>query len=355
MKHLYIHLTRLLLFICCLCSLQGFSQLAVDNTATATQLANKIVGAGVTISNVSLQSAVGGTGIFSNGNTTNVGLNEGILLTTGDANDAIGPNSSGSTTKDKEDFADDPDLDGLTPYSIRDQAILTFDFVAESDFITLQYVFGSEEYNEYVCSQFNDLFAFFVTGPNPSGGNYAAQNVAIVPSSLPVLPVSVNTINNGSAGSQGNSANCVSLAYSSLFVNNVGGATIGYDGFTVVLTAQVAIVPGETYTFKFAIADISDGLLDSGVFIKGSSFSIYNCHAGDISFASPLPTFCANDNIPDIVSVISNSLAPDDTYEFILTDNAGQILAINTTGIFDLGAVGTGTYNIYGISYDGTI
>jgi hypothetical protein len=59
----------------------GYSQLTVNNGATATALANEIVGAGVTISNVSLQSATGGTGIFSNGAATNIGISNGILLT----------------------------------------------------------------------------------------------------------------------------------------------------------------------------------------------------------------------------------------------------------------------------------
>jgi hypothetical protein len=93
----------------------GYSQLTVNNGATATALANEIVGAGVTISNVSLQSATGGTGIFSNGAATNIGISNGILLTTGDAVDAIGPNNSGNISRDKTDFAADPDIDSLTP------------------------------------------------------------------------------------------------------------------------------------------------------------------------------------------------------------------------------------------------
>src|SRR5688500_5058267 len=130
MKTFYSDCTNLLLVVCCLWTFQSNAQLVVNSSATATELANSIVGAGVTIFNVSLQSGAGGTGTFSNGNTTNINLNEGVLLTTGDAADAIGPNLSNGTTKDKTDFAPDPDLDGLTTFAIRDQTILSFDFVA---------------------------------------------------------------------------------------------------------------------------------------------------------------------------------------------------------------------------------
>jgi hypothetical protein len=331
----------------------GYSQLTVNNGATATALANEIVGAGVTISNVSLQSATGGTGIFSNGAATNIGISNGILLTTGDAVDAIGPNNSGNISRDKTDFAADPDIDSLTNYSIKDQCILEFDFVAQSNYINVQYVFASEEYNEWVCTQYNDMFGFFVTGQNPNGGNYNGLNVALVPGTT--LPVSINTINNGTAGSNGNPATCQSLAYSNLYQYNTPGATIGYDGFTVILTAELNIVPGQTYHFKFAIADLSDGLWDSGIFIKADSFSIFGCEAGDISFSSTPPVFCADDNVNDVVTVITNSLAPSDTYQYFITNNAGQILAINNSGTFDLANFGIGSFRIYGISSDGVV
>ena len=170
MKQFYSNLSKLLLVVCCLGYFRGSAQLVVNNSATATQLANKIVGSGVTISNVSLNngsSVSGGTGIFSNGNTTNIGLTDGVLLTTGKATDAIGANGADTgndntdLSEDQKDFTDDPNLAAIATASIRDQSILKFDFVAQSDFITVQYVFASDEYNEWVCSQYNDLFAFF--------------------------------------------------------------------------------------------------------------------------------------------------------------------------------------------------
>ncbi len=353
MKHFTLHLKNSILLCCFAFGLNMHGQLIVNSAVTGTQLANEIVGAGVTISNVNLQTAANGCGIFSNGGTTNIGLGNGILLTTGLASEAIGPNNVENKTSNVSNFTDDPDLDNITPYSIEDQAILSFDFVAESDFINVQYTFASEEYNEWVCSQFNDLFAFFVSGPNPGGGNYSSQNVALIPSTT--LPVSINTINNGTIGSSGNAGSCVSLDHEDLYVDNAGGTTIQYDGFTIVLTSQIAIVPGATYTFKFAIADISDGAYDSGVFIKANSFSIYTCDAGILSHDGAVPNLCSNDAGADNIYVITNSVTPGDTYKFILTNPAGVILAINDTGIFNLASFGVGAFLVYGISYDGTI
>ena len=354
MKHLYSNLKKFLIAAVCFLPMLAGAQLNVNSGGSAQDLANAILGSGVTVSNVSLNCSDNAYGIFSNGGSTNIGLNNGILLTTGNASDAIGPNDNGGTTQNNGNaFNGDSDLDNLVSGSIEDACRLEFDFVAESDFISVQYVFGSEEYNEYVCSQFNDVFGFFVTGAIPAGGNYNGQNVALVPSTA--LPVSVNTINIGVPGSNGSFGNCVSLDYTEYYVNNASGVSIQYDGFTVILTAQIAVVPGETYHFKFAIADVSDSQLDSGVFIKSQSFSVFNCQAGTINWANGEQEFCSNDDIADVLSVVSNSTAVGDEYAFLLTDIDGNILAISNDGNFDLGSYANGNYLVYGVSYDGVV
>jgi hypothetical protein len=260
MKHFYTSVKSVIVMAICFLPFMTNAQLNVNSAATAQDLANAIVGSGVTVSNVTLNCADDAFGLFSNGSSTNIGLNEGIILTTGRASDAAGPNNSGSVSV--ENFnGGDADLSNLVSGNTHDACALSFDFVATADVITVQYVFSSEEYNEYVCSDFNDVFAFFVTGTNPGGGMYNNLNVALVPTST--LPVSVNTINNGTPGAEGDDDNCVSLDYSEYYTTNAGGLTIQYDGFTVVLTATVAIVPGETYHFKFAIADVTDRRWDS--------------------------------------------------------------------------------------------
>lgn len=355
MKHFYKISCSLLVVIASMIAFVAPAQLVVDDNVTATQLANQIVGSGVTISNAQLRCGDGGAGLFSGGNTTNIGLTNGILLTSGFAEDASSPASGNTSRNQPASFNGDADLQVYTPFSIQDVCALTFDFEAESDFITVQYVFSSEEYNEYVCSQFNDIFGFFVSGPNPLGGAYSNENVALVPSST--LPVTVNSINNGTSGEFGTSGGCLSLSNAAYYVNNTTGTTIMYDGFTVVLTAQIAIVPGETYTFKFAIADASDSNLDSGVFIKANSFSIFLCQAGTISFdpnSGPTP-YCLNDGFNDIISVVSNAVTPGENFEFLLTDADGNILEINETGTFNMSSYGEGQFFAYSISYSGVV
>lgn len=146
------------------------ARLVVNNSNDGEALASQIVGAGVSISNVVFDCAPGSAGIFSKGNTTNIGLNEGIILTTGAASDAIGPNITGSTWADPDfAFHGDPDLQEVVAFNLQGACALSVDFIADADVLTVQYSFASEEYNEYGCSQFNDAFAFFVSGPNPLG------------------------------------------------------------------------------------------------------------------------------------------------------------------------------------------
>ncbi|MBN2728134.1 MAG: choice-of-anchor L domain-containing protein, partial [Bacteroidales bacterium] len=156
---------------------------------------------------------------------------------------------------------------GNTTY---DAAVLEFDFIPSSDTVRFFYVFGSEEYPEYVCSEFNDVFAFFLSGPNPSGGSYTNENIAKIPGTN--IAVAINSINPGVAGAFGLGV-CTSLAYSSLYSNNTGGTTIQYDGFTTVLEASALVTACETYHIKIAIADVMDGAFDSGVFLQAKSFS----------------------------------------------------------------------------------
>jgi hypothetical protein len=355
MKQVYSTLKSFVVALVCFLPVFAGAQLNVNSGASGTDLANAILGSGVSVSNVQLHCHESASGIFTNGGSTNIGLGSGILLTTGLASDAIGPNDAGNTSHNQSSaFNGDADLDNLVSGSIEDLCRLEFDFVAEDQFITVQYVFGSEEYNEYVCSQFNDVFGFFVTGNKPGGGSYNGENVALVPSTT--LPVSVNTINLGLPGAQGSFSNCVALDNTEYYVDNASGVTIQYDGFTVVLTAQVEVIPGETYHFKFAIADVADSQLDSGVFIRSNSFSIFNCQAGVIDFApDAAQEFCSNDAIEDLLQVVTNSTATGDEYAFLLTDLDGNILAISNDGSFALGAYADGNYLVYGISYDGDV
>ena len=241
------------------------AQLNVSTALTPTQLVqNILVGGGVTVTNVVFGGGANSAGNFLNGNTTNLGLNEGIVLSSGVVN---GSNAQPLLSSPASSFVSwtngsgsDPQLATLIPgYTINDATVLQFDFNPLGDTIKFRYVFGSEEYPEWVGSSFNDVFGFFVSGPNPSGGNYTNYNIAFIPGTS--LPVTIDNVNSGS--------------WSSYYVDNqgLGGTTIVYDGFTTVLTAWCLVTPCTPYHIKIAVGDAGDSAYDSAVFLEANSFS----------------------------------------------------------------------------------
>jgi gliding motility-associated-like protein len=252
-------------------SIKAVAQLTVSSTQTPTQLVqNVLLGTGVTATNITYTGNVSAKGSFTS-NGTNIGFTSGVILASGNITNAIGPNTQGGATTGFGTTSNDPQLGAIATSSVNDAAILEFDFVPTSDSIKFRYVFASEEYPEYVCSNFNDVFGFFVTGPNPFGAAYTNYNIARIPGST--LPVAINTVNPGVAGANSFGGTCQSLAYNNLYVDNQTGTTIEYDGFTVPLTARAPVVCGQTYHIKIAIADVGDGAFDSGVFLEQGSFS----------------------------------------------------------------------------------
>ncbi|MCB2220914.1 MAG: choice-of-anchor L domain-containing protein, partial [Bacteroidetes bacterium] len=234
---------------------------------TPEQMVENIVGEGIQYDNVTFQGANISRGIFSNGQTTNLGISSGIFLTSGAGYNIPGPNvATGSTGANG--MPGHPSLNAITTSPTYDAAVLEFDFIPESDTLRFKYVFGSEEYNEYVNSSFNDVFGYFVTGPDPMGGMYSDENIALIPGTS--TSVKINSVNNGWApGGVVPTGPCTNCAY---FSDNTGGLTLEYDAFTTVLVAFLQVVPCETYHIKIGVADAGDGILDSGVFLEENSF-----------------------------------------------------------------------------------
>ena len=229
----------------------------------------------VDISNISFSGDADQIGFFSDG-SNQIGLDSGIVIATGTATLVEGPNTSGSFNLGGGNMGvSDPDLNAIVGnVGTNDAAVLEFDFVPSSDTVRFRYVFGSEEYLEWVNAGFNDVFGFFISGPGFNGPySNNAENIARVPGTNTV--VSIDNVNNNS-----NNA---------FFVNNTGGAVnLQLDGFTTVLTAQAVVQCGESYHLKLAIADAGDDLYDSGVFLEAKSFG-----SRSIEF-SATPTYTSN-------------------------------------------------------------
>lgn len=255
-------------------SFYGNAQLLISTNSNANALVNQIVGKNVTITNASINCNAQASGLFLS-NNSNIGLNNGILLTTGKATGAMGANTksdNGECFSSTASF-NDPQLSSIEPKATYDGCILEFDIKPICNTLQIKYVFGSEEYPEYVGSQFNDAFGFFIWGPIPAGGSYAGNNIAKLPNST---AVAINNINNGST----NSGPCTNCGY---YVNNANGTTIQYDGFTSPLTASVNVVACQTYHLKLAIADAGDCDYDSGVFLEYGGISCSNSQIPTVS------------------------------------------------------------------------
>jgi gliding motility-associated-like protein len=250
------------------------AQLAVTIDQTPAQLVQDVLlGTGVTVSNITFNGVASpatpqqGTGAFTS-NGSNLGLDAGIILSTGFAQNIAAPASAFQSDQLVPNLSD-PDLVAIAGVTINNAAVLEFDFVPVGDTIRFRYVFGSEEYPEFVCS-FNDAFGFFLSGPGITGPyTGGAVNLAVLPGTT--IPVTIDNVNNG-LNNNPNHPTCPAQNPQYYIDNGTGGSVV-YDGMTVVLEAVAAVQCGETYHIKLAIGDALDQAYDSGVFLEAGSFT----------------------------------------------------------------------------------
>lgn len=267
------------------------AQLTVAPQTNLQALATTITGPGVIIANPVINCHAQGYGTFTY-TGSNLGIDEGVILTSGKISDAIGPNSVENKSFE-QGTSGNALLNVVTGRNTRDACLFEFDIIPSGDSLRFNFVLGSEEYNEWVGSQYNDVFGFFISGPgivgDPGIGN--DHNIALVPGTNQA--VTINNVNNGS-----NSA---------YYFDNAGGQHIQYDGLTRGLYAESAVQPCQTYHLKLVVADASDRKFDSGVFIErirsnqvtmtshtvnGTPDMVEGCNPGWVTFtrASAQPT-----------------------------------------------------------------
>ncbi len=247
----------------------------------ATSLVNLLVD-GVPFSNATLTGFDCAAGFFD-GTNTNLDLSSGFAMCTGgiDMLTGLGANTQG--TGSDPDLVTQLQLVNSASTTVNNVIVLEFDFEPNSDQIAFQYVFGSEEYPGYTCSDFNDIFGFFLSGPGINGPfSNNGINLAMIPDpnnpgSYTDTPVMINSINSG-VSSSGNNGPCDDIDenwqdYAVFFTNNPNEETVNMPGFTVPLTATSSVIPCETYHIKLALANVSDQALQSAVFLLENSFS----------------------------------------------------------------------------------
>lgn len=270
------------------------------NELTPEEIADLLVGVGVEISNVEITGYNEAIGVFDGGLSDDIGIESGVILSTGNIADAAGPNDGDGTGTDltpppPEAVSDDtvtepepePEPDGGTSDETNDESIgdgdadlnqilgartdsdredtdnttrtndaiaLEFDFVPENEEFVFEYVFASEEYNEFANSTFNDIFAFLLDD----------ENIALIPGTT--IPVSINNINASENASYFRNNDLDDLG-----VND--GLSTEFDGLTNTLAVRGYVTPGTTHHLKLVIADTGDSILDSAVFLKAGSLS----------------------------------------------------------------------------------
>ena len=228
---------------------------------------NTLIGPGLATSNITFMGNTNQIGTFNAG-TSNIGLPSGVVMSSGNvtsivaggnpSSDLFGPGDA-DVLATAQSVTTNPNAGIIN--STNDAAVLEFDFVPDGDVVVFNFTFASEEYLTWINSQFNDAFGFYLSGPNPTGGNYTSENLALVPGTAEPITISTIYIDPSQTPPSMNGE---------YFLDNPIGHS--FNGFTIPIEIRFNVICDSTYHFKFAVADCVDGILDTGVFLEGGSF-----------------------------------------------------------------------------------
>lgn len=280
------------------------AQTFVTGLSPTAYIDSLIAGESICFSNVQFAGDPAAIGYFevSGNDAANLGFNKGIVMSTGFAADVFSANENAFPQNLDITLAlsgvSMAELSGAVPPSctsggINDGMILSFDFVPQSSNIQFTYVFASDEYDDYECTEFNDAFAFLISGPGITG----QQNLALTPNGN---PVSISTINFGVSNGSNLPCDLTQTASFNMFNVTAGGTAldntlsdIQFNGFTLPLTAEATgLIPCETYTLRLMIADYCDFGFNTGVFLAANSFS-----GGPVQSSTNFPAGVTNNTI----------------------------------------------------------
>jgi hypothetical protein len=310
-----------------------------------SEIAELLEGFGITILNVDVDCSYQSRGTFSG--PSDLPYESGLVISTGQALHIPNPSSffAGSDLQG----GSDPDLAMITGVEdLKDRCAIEFDCIPMGDTLVFNYVFASEEYPEYVCTIFNDVFGLFLSGPGISGPfQNNAVNVALLPGTD--TPVSINTVNAGMVVEMfGDSSICLAadtnwLENTVYYTDNSGGQSLAFDGMTVDLAATAVVVPDNIYHFKAVVADATDGNYDSAVFLQAFSFRSNPNNVGIASRSQLKPVVMCQDGVLSMVLPSGHG-----GRSIRLLSTAGQEMAqqsiVSDRMEFNVGALPTGVY-----------
>jgi subtilisin-like proprotein convertase family protein len=242
-----------ILLLIFLAPIRSMAQLTVTSGLNAQEMAEILAGSNITVSNPIISGPSQGYGSFTSNGSFPFG--SGVVLTNGLLSQVPGPNNDPNTSSNLGG-AGTAEMDALGGAASYDVVTLEFDFVVQSSSIQFQYIFASEEYPEFAPPNqpsFNDVFAFYISGPGITG----QENIALIPGTT--NPVSIDNVN--------------PVTYPQYYINNIGGTEIQFDGYTTDLTAtRSGLIPCQTYHLRMVLADIQTANRNSAVFLKENSF-----------------------------------------------------------------------------------
>lgn len=312
--------------------------LEVDTSASAMEMAEAMFGSGITIVGASYTGASSASGIYSGGDESAPDLtpsDTGVILSTGKATDVTHDSgdvntSAGTTTQ--HGTAGDSDLSDVAGMQTYDAAVFEATFIPEGSTLTMQIVFSSEEYLEYVNSGYNDAVGVWVNGVKAE------------------LTVGTGDITIDNINDESNS---------NLYVDNSANDdtyNTEMDGFTVTLTLKATVNPGEVNTIKIGIADAGDKQYDSNLLIAGNSIQTALVAGDDvISVYHDQGTYdlLANDSSSTgttltITKINNQPVSAGDT----ITLASGEKITLNADGTITV--LGDGDHETNSFSYEVT-
>lgn len=276
------------------------AQLRISTNRTADDLVKNVLASkGVVIDSVLTSTNLNAIGFFD-GRASNIGLDSGIILSTGQVKNAAGVNSLGNTGTSNNQPGD-PLITILNPNEPNfDATWIKFNIIPESDTIRFRFVFASEEYPEFVNQSYNDVFGLFINGNEYS----TPTNLALIPNTT--TPVSIQNINH--------------LTNSQYYIDNTNGITCTFDGLTTKIEVKAKVTPCKRYELKFVIADIKDFIYDSGIFIEALSLQSINKSAVTLTTTKDIFTEC--DSSSFVIIRNSDDLSTPITVTYKITGTA---------------------------------
>ncbi len=289
--------------------------LSVDNDVSDQDIIDNVSTPQTLVTIDTIICANGAYGTFATaGDNNELGLEKGLILTSGSVLNALGPNNQGGLGINNG-FAGDADLDALgTGINSFDACIVELDVFVATDELVFEYVFASEEYPEFVGGGVNDVFALLISGPGIIGevDLNGQENMATIPGTN--TEVSIDNVNDGN-----------NWEY---YRDNENGVNLQYDGMTSdflgikkSLTARATVIPCNTYHLKLAIADRGDGIFDSGVFISEIRGGTPDLSVNFASGVDYLVEDCTGTN-DELLITLSNALPDSATYNVVISGTA---------------------------------